>query len=132
MRARAATLAGMINPAFILIPLVALAVSGCGPSEPAVAPTVIETVVAQAPIPAECQQAMVEAEALLLQSSQLTDAWQTYASVTMVNLLRGTVAQDAVLVEHDGLVKRQTALADALAASKYSALKRTCLAALGK
>ena len=125
----------MIKRLYFLVPLVVLAAAGCSPSEAAPAPTpvptVTQTVAAQASIPAECAQAMAAAEALLTQSSELSDTWQSYASGSMVNLLQGTATAESVLAEHKTLVAMQTAFAEAVQASAYPTLKVACLAPAG-
>ena len=127
--------AHMRTPLWLVVPIVVLALAGCAGAEPAAAPTVTETVTetveAEAPMPEECADAFEAAEALLQQSSELSDDWQRYATGPMLDLLQGatTETEDAVIVEHQAMVDAQTAFADALTTSEYADLKVACLSA---
>ena len=80
-------------------------------------------------MPEECARAFEAAEALLQQSSELSDDWQRYVSGPMVELLQGQITEDVVIAEHQKMVDAQTAFADAVTASEYADLKVACLSA---
>jgi len=123
----------MRTPTWLMAPVVVLALAGCSAAEaepvPTVTETVTETVEVQAEMPKECAEAFAAAEALLQQSSELSDDWQRYVSGPMVGLLQGTTTEDTVIAEHQVMVAAQTAFADAVTASEYGDLKVACLTA---